>query len=83
MLFNFSQNTLLWKGKPSQVLPISRKKNLMLHFFKLYFKFPRFMLKYKSLIEIIWHIVLLQNRHERIDIIIADFIDPMEGDPCY
>ena len=41
--------------------PTPRNKFLMLHFFELYFKFLRFMLKYMSLIEIIWHIVVLQK----------------------
>ena len=58
-------------------------KFLMLHFLKLYFILLRFLLKFKALIEILWHEDELENIDEQFNVIIGDLADPMEGVPCY
>ena len=56
------------------------KEFLKLHFFILL----RFLLKFKSLIEILRRRAEVENMDgERFDVIIGDLADPIEGSPCY
>ena len=58
-------------------------KFLMLHFLKLYFILLMFLRKVKDLIEILRSRAELENKDERLDVIIGNLVDPMEGGHCY